>query len=119
MSTNKTRQLIEHISNQYVLSAANPEQAFAREAQKKKKNRAKILSIACATAAVYVLIIVSIILGTRPSTPPEPPTPGTSTEPDIKIPSYSFFSKQLSGYWTPYDDTEQASAGLPLSIIVL
>ena len=37
MSTNKPRQLIEHISDQYVLSAANPEQAFAREAEKRKK----------------------------------------------------------------------------------
>lgn len=110
MSTNKPRQLIEHISDQYVLSAVNPEQAFAREAEKRKKNHTKILAIACATAAVYVLIIVSILIGTRPDNPSVGPTPGTSTEPDIKIPSYSFFSKQLSGYWTPYDDTEQASA---------
>lgn len=131
MSTNKTRQLIEHISDQYVLFAANPEEAFAREAQKKKKNRAKILTIACATAAVYVLIIVSIILGTRPSTPPEPPTPGTQgsengntgvtppnqpttppgtpvppappvyTEPEINLPSAELFSKHLSAFWTP------------------
>jgi len=110
MSTNHSRQLIEHISDQYVLSALDAEQAFAREAQKRKKNRTKLFSIAGVIAAVYALIIVSIIIGTRPDNPPEPPTPGTSTEPDIKIPSYRFFSKQLSGYWTPYDDTEQASA---------
>lgn len=77
MSTNKTRQLIEHISDQYVLTAANPEQAFAKEAEKRKKNRTKILTIACATAAVYVLIIVSILIGTRPDNPAVGPTPGT------------------------------------------
>ena len=94
MSTNKPRQLIEHISDQYVLSAANPEQAFAREAEKRKKNHTKILAIACATAAVYVLIIVSIILGTRPSTPPEPPTPGIS---DNLTEENGY--QQLRGYW--------------------
>ena len=41
MSNHNSRQLIEHISDQYVLMASNPEEAFAREAQKKKKNRRK------------------------------------------------------------------------------
>jgi hypothetical protein len=117
MSNYKSRQLIEHISDQYVLSAANPEQAFAREAEKRKKNRTKILAIACATAAVYVLIIVSILIGTRPDNPPEPPTPGTPgtenpggtditppnqpnyTEPEINVPDAKTFASILKGRW--------------------
>lgn len=122
MSTNHSRQLIEHISDQYVLSALDAEQAFAREAQKRKKNRKKILSIACATAAVYAIIIVSIILGTRPDNPPEPPTPGTPGSQngggiDVTLPDAEFFQQHLSGFWEPntsvsepYPDTDLSSS---------
>ena len=138
----QARQLVENISDQYVLLAADPAQAFAAAEQKKKKNRAKIFAIAAAAAAMYIIITVSLIIGALtppddPVTPPDdgPVGPGTQDqteqpggpddpsqhEPEIHLPDAEFFEQHLSGFWeisdiltSPWPDT-----GIPDSVIVL
>ncbi|MBQ7397922.1 MAG: hypothetical protein IJW09_03745 [Clostridia bacterium] len=137
--SNQARQLVENISDQYVLLAADPAQAFAAAAQKKKKNRAKIFAIAAAAAAMYIIITVSLIIGalTPPDDPVAPPDDGPGAqdqpeqpggpddpsqhEPEIHLPDAEFFEQHLSGFWeisdiltSPWPDT-----GIPDSVIVL
>ncbi|MBR2621869.1 MAG: hypothetical protein IKC97_05775, partial [Clostridia bacterium] len=80
--SNQARQLIENISDQYVLLAADPAQAFTAVAQKKKKNRTKIFAIAAAAAAMYIIITVSLIIGalTPPDDPVAPPDDGPGAQ---------------------------------------
>ena len=112
MSNHNSRQLIEHISDQYVLMASNPEEAFAREAQKKKKNRAKVFAIAAAAAAMYIIITVSLIIGalTPPDDPVAPPDDGPGAQdpngffqdgPEVQLPESGTFVRYLENYWLP------------------
>jgi len=108
----QARQLVENISDQYVLLAADPAQAFAAAEQKKKKNRAKIFAIAAAAAAMYIIITVSLIIGalTPPDDPVAPPDDGPGTQdpddyfqddPEVQLPESGTFVRYLKNYWLP------------------